>query len=91
MKSKYFLIRESDMNTISILKRTLQALAITGISIFALSPVIAGDKPKLILQITVDQFRGDLPSAQGQALAEEKIAGVAVYCVTPANIFNVMG
>lgn len=29
--------------------------------------------------------------AQGQALAEEKIAGVAVYCVTPANIFNVMG
>jgi hypothetical protein len=46
------------MNTISILKRTLQALAITGISIFALSPVIAG---------------------------------VAVYSVTPANIFNVIG
>ena len=50
------------MKTTSILKRTLQALLITGISIFALSPAIAGDKPKLILQVTVDQFRGDLPT-----------------------------
>jgi predicted AlkP superfamily pyrophosphatase or phosphodiesterase len=50
------------MNTASILQRTLQALLITGISIFALAPAIAGDKPKLILQITVDQLRGDLPT-----------------------------
>ena len=50
------------MNTTSILKRILQALLITGISTFALSPTIAGDKPKLILQITVDQLRGDLPT-----------------------------
>lgn len=50
------------MKTTTSLKRTLQALLITGISISALSPAIAGDKPKLILQITVDQFRGDLPT-----------------------------
>ncbi|MHC4963210.1 MAG: hypothetical protein ACYTGA_14005 [Planctomycetota bacterium] len=40
------------MNTASILQRTLQALLITGISIFALAPAIAGDKPKLILHWT---------------------------------------
>jgi len=45
------------MNAISILQRTLQALLITGLSIFALAPAIAGDKPELILQITVDQLR----------------------------------
>ena len=50
------------MNTTLKLQRALQALLITGISIFALAPAIAGDKPKLILQITVDQFRGDLPT-----------------------------
>ena len=50
------------MNTTSILQRTLLALLITGISISALAPAIAGDKPKLILQITVDQLRGDLPT-----------------------------
>jgi phosphate-selective porin OprO/OprP len=33
------------MKTQSILQRTLQALLITGISIFALAPAIAGDKP----------------------------------------------
>lgn len=50
------------MKTTPILQRTLQALMITGISISALAPAIAGDKPKLILQITVDQLRGDLPT-----------------------------
>jgi len=50
------------MNTTSILQRTLLALLITGISVSALAPAIAGDKPKLILQITVDQLRGDLPT-----------------------------
>ena len=49
------------MKTIPKLQRTLQALLVTGISMFALSPAIAGDNPKLILQITVDQFRGDFP------------------------------
>lgn len=50
--------------------RTLQALLIAGISIFALTPAIAGDKPKLILQITVDQFRGDLPTRYADRLGE---------------------
>ena len=30
--------------------------------LFLVSPAIANDKPKLILQITVDQLRGDLPT-----------------------------
>jgi predicted AlkP superfamily pyrophosphatase or phosphodiesterase len=55
-------IRESDMKTTSKLQRTLLALLITGISVSALAPAVAGDKPKLILQITVDQLRGDLPT-----------------------------
>ena len=42
--------------------RILLVLFAAGISISALSPAIAGDKPKLILQITVDQLRGDLPT-----------------------------
>ena len=50
------------MNTQLKLHRILLALLITGISVFALAPAIAGDKPKLILQITVDQLRGDLPT-----------------------------
>ena len=50
------------MDTTLKLQRTLQILLLTGISIFTLAPAIAGDKPKLILQITVDQLRGDLPT-----------------------------
>ena len=60
------------MKTSATLQRTLQALFITGISIFALAPAFAADtievtadaadKPRLVLQITVDQFRGDLPT-----------------------------
>ena len=60
------------MKTSATLQRTLQALFLTGISIFALAPAFAADtvkvtarkakKPRLVLQITVDQFRGDLPT-----------------------------
>ena len=50
------------MDTTLKLQRTLQILLLTGISIFTLAPAIAGVKPKLILQITVDQLRGDLPT-----------------------------
>jgi hypothetical protein len=57
-----FLTGESDMRAKLKLHRSLLALLITGISIFALAPAVAGDKPKLILQITVDQLRGDLPT-----------------------------
>ena len=60
------------MKTSATLQRTMQALFITGISIFASAPAFAADtievtadaadKPRLVLQITVDQFRGDLPT-----------------------------
>jgi len=58
------------MNTRSKLQRSLQVLLITGVSIFALTPAIADDKPKLILQITVDQFRGDLPTRYYERLGK---------------------
>jgi predicted AlkP superfamily pyrophosphatase or phosphodiesterase len=69
------------MNTTSILKRTLQALLITGISIFALAQVHAEnpspvapsptfEKPRLVLQITVDQMRGDFPMRYKDRLGE---------------------
>ncbi len=60
------------MKTPATVQRTLQALFISGISTFALVPALAADtlvvtadaaeKPQLVLQITVDQFRGDLPT-----------------------------
>ncbi|MGB5326578.1 MAG: alkaline phosphatase family protein [Gammaproteobacteria bacterium] len=68
------------MKTQSTLQRTLLSLFITGISTFALTPAFAGDtvevtadaaeKPRLILQITVDQFRGDLPTRYFDRLGE---------------------
>ena len=69
------------MNTTSILKRTLQALLITGISVFALAQVHAEnpspvapsptfEKPRLVLQITVDQMRGDFPMRYKDRLGE---------------------
>ena len=60
------------MNTKSELPRTLPAILIAWIVLFALAPTHAEDtvrvnthaaeKPRLVLQITVDQFRGDLPT-----------------------------
>ena len=37
------------------------AVGATAIAIIG-SPVLAKDKPRLILQITVDQMRGDMPT-----------------------------
>lgn len=47
------------MDTLTPLKK--HALLVLCIAALA-SPVLATDKPKLILQLTVDQFRGDLPT-----------------------------
>jgi predicted AlkP superfamily pyrophosphatase or phosphodiesterase len=44
--------------TINTTSRIFLSALILGLSL----PAIAGDKPKLILQVTVDQFRGDLPT-----------------------------
>ena len=68
------------MNRQSILQRTLQALFMVGTAIFAVAPAHAKDhvpvtanaaeKPRLVLQITVDQFRGDLPTRYADRLGE---------------------
>ena len=61
------------MNRQSKLHRTRQALLMTGISTFGLATAHAAapapaapsptfEKPRLVLQITVDQLRGDLPT-----------------------------
>jgi len=47
-------------------------------------PAIAGDKPKLILQITVDQFRGDLPTRYYDRLGE----GGLKYLLDKGVVFN---
>jgi len=50
------------------IQRALQALALT--SLLAAGTTVAQDKPKLILQITVDQLRGDLPTRYYDRLGE---------------------
>jgi predicted AlkP superfamily pyrophosphatase or phosphodiesterase len=47
----------------------VQKAAVLAAFLFA-SPAFAGDKPKLILQITVDQLRGDLPTRYYDRLGE---------------------
>jgi len=51
------------------LLRNVQRAAVIAALLF-MSPVYAGDKPKLILQITVDQLRGDLPTRYYDRLGE---------------------
>ena len=71
------------MKTQPNFQRTVKALIISGISIFALVPVHAADtvevtanaaeKPRLVLQITVDQFRGDLPTRYFDRLGKGRL------------------
>ena len=68
------------MNRNSMQKRTRRVLLMAGISVSAFLPACvqdttevntnAADKPRLILQITVDQFRGDLPTRYADRLGE---------------------
>ena len=51
-----------------IFRRTLQVLAMT--SLFIAGTAVAQETPKLILQITVDQLRGDLPTRYYDRLGE---------------------
>jgi len=44
------------------LHRSLLSLLMLVGAVAVVAPAIASDKPRLILQITVDQFRGDLPA-----------------------------
>ena len=47
---------------------SLSVLGVSALSMY--QPAIAADKPKLILQITVDQLRGDLPTRYYDRLGE---------------------
>ena len=68
------------MHTSSKTDRTRQSLLITGISMFSLVTANAADtvkvapstfeKPRLVLQITVDQMRGDFPMRYKDRLGE---------------------
>jgi len=68
------------VNRKSMLQRTLRVFLIAGISISAFLSACAqetvevsanvAEKPRLILQITVDQFRGDLPTRYADRLGE---------------------
>ena len=63
-----------------MLQRTRQVLLMTGISVIAFLPACTADtdevtanvpqRPRLVLQITVDQFRGDLPTRYADRLGE---------------------
>ena len=68
------------VNRQSMLQRTLRVFLIAGISLSAFLAACAqetvevsanvSDKPRLVLQITVDQFRGDLPTRYADRLGE---------------------
>ena len=68
------------MITQSALRRIRRVLLISGISTLAFLPACARDtdegtatvaqRPRLVLQITVDQFRGDLPTRYADRLGE---------------------
>jgi predicted AlkP superfamily pyrophosphatase or phosphodiesterase len=62
-------ISQGDRRTLTIFFRSaLQILAATGF--LAASGALAQDQPRLILQITVDQLRGDLPTRYFDRLGE---------------------
>ena len=65
-------------------KTTLTMIAAGLMSAALAVPAIAGDKPKLILQITVDQFRGDLPTRYYDRLGE----GGLKYLLDKGVVFN---
>jgi len=66
--------------TRGIFHRLLLATVILGV----IAPAIAGDKPKLILQITVDQLRGDLPTRYYDRLGE----GGLRYLLDKGVVYN---
>ncbi len=65
--------------------KLLTTLVAAGVMAAAFAvPAIAGDKPKLILQITVDQLRGDLPTRYYDRLGE----GGLKYLLDNGVVFN---
>ena len=47
---------------IEVTRGIFHRLLLATVILCVFAPAIAGDKPKLILQITVEQLRGDLPT-----------------------------
>ena len=75
---------ETSMGNLTLVKILLFASLVIALFFTLLSPSHAGNKPKLILQITVDQLRGDLPTRYYDRLGE----GGLRYLLDTGVVFN---
>lgn len=72
------------MRNLTLVRKLLFASLVIALFFTLLSPSHAGSKPKLILQITVDQLRGDLPTRYYDRLGE----GGLKYLLDKGVVFN---
>ena len=72
------------LGNLTLLRILLFAILVIALFFTLLSPSHAGNKPKLILQITVDQLRGDLPTRYYNRLGE----GGLRYLLDKGVVFN---
>ena len=82
------------MKTQATIQRNLKALLMTALSIFAIAPAFAEDtveltantvqKPRLVLQITVDQLRGDLPTRYFDRLGKGGLRYLCLLYTSPS-------
>ncbi len=72
------------MRNLTLVRKLLFASFVIALFFTLLSPSHAGSKPKLILQITVDQLRGDLPTRYYDRLGE----GGLKYLLDKGVVFN---
>src|SRR5210317_745950 len=72
------------LGNLTLLRILLFAILVIALFFTLLSPSHAGNKPKLILQITVDQLRGDLPTRYYNRLGE----GGLRYLLDKGVVYN---
>ncbi len=72
------------LGNLTLVRILLFAILVIALFFTFLSPSHAGNKPKLILQITVDQLRGDLPTRYYDRLGE----GGLRYLLDKGVVFN---
>ena len=72
------------LGNLTLVRILLFAILVIALFCTLLSPSHAGNKPKLILQITVDQLRGDLPTRYYNRLGE----GGLRYLLDKGVVFN---
>jgi len=72
------------LGNLTLVRILLFAILVIALFFTLLSPSHAGNKPKLILQITVDQLRGDLPTRYYNRLGE----GGLRYLLDKGVVFN---